>query len=1257
MVVNFANFDFTERPLLILKNASGSAIGVLGYAQSIVIDLKYNETSTIEFDLPANADGNAVPFYDDVIGMRIVELKGIGQFTLVNPKETGDGVKKIKSCKGYSLEYEFAYKKLTLANGTYNFYDAVDNTNTLMGIILEKIPSWSIGSIDDTLVGKYRTFEVSNENLYNFIKGTVQESYNCIFDFDTMKRQVNVIDASSAVGKVPVFISTGNLATEIDVEEETEDIVTRLDVNGADGVTIRDVNPCGTNKIIDLSYFMNTANFSQDLIDKYNAWQNVVKSNRQTYYSTSIEYTMQTMGKVAQEAKLTDLKGELTNLENVQAVVIQAIAQNLKTQIDLDAANADIAAKKEEIAAKEAEIEEIGNELSSLMVQLQTIRNTCSFEKYFTEDELLQLDKYIKDDEISESSFVAVETDTYANESVGTELPATTAISVLDSNVTMVTNTFGKDIYSMSGGTLTIGSLINATIISAVVDFKSDNSYVMTAYLSSGTYSNNSFANACISIVGDASNITNDTATDETGLNVGTTVSFTADTGYFYFTFDTSEFQKRSVAWELFEYGEEVLAKLAQPSYTFNVTSANFFSGEDFALFRNKIALGKKVYVEVKEGTVLQPICIGVKLEYEDPASLELEFSDTYTSSDSTFKLVDLLDKSVSMGKNLDASKYVYSAFEDSGAETGIRTFMKSALDVSKNAIISSSGQAITWDGAGLRLRKKVDGKDAEYELEQIWMNNNCITMTADGWQTAQMAIGKFHDDNLGDCWGIVAPRIVGTLLAGQELVIESSKQDGSGVSLFRVDENGVRLHNGDIAINKGNSQIVLNPDVGIAIGEYPVVQTVDDVEEIDPDKAKFWVDSDGNLNFKGILKGASGEFEGTIKATKLEIVSSSSETQTIDQYVDDRATTKATEIVDGVQVGGRNLLLNDYIAVGKGTSTSEMEIVSVYGEEYMNHENFVKVFTAGTEYTFSYDWEITGGSASSVGYQVQKTGFVIDSATASSTMPNVDVYAANATVGVNTSGHVNKTFILNSVPDDAHILIYTNKRTDKSSDSVRFSNIKIEKGNKETDWTPAPEDVQKMTDEVSELAKNAQDAADKAQSAADKAQETANGGVAQVLVQYAVGDSETEAPTSGWSPAMPSKSSGQYVWQKTTTTYNSGDTSESSPTCISGANGEDATVLRIDSSKGTVFKNNAVSTVLTVAVYHGGTRITDATTLRNVYGSSARIQWEWLRLTDEKFGIISSSDSRISDEGFTFTLSPDDVDVKVTFMCELIID
>jgi hypothetical protein len=38
-------------------------------------------------------------------------------------------------------------------------------------------------------------------------------------------------------------------------------------------------------------------------------------------------------------------------------------------------------------------------------------------------------------------------------------------------------------------------------------------------------------------------------------------------------------------------------------------------------------------------------------------------------------------------------------------------------------------------------------------------------------------------------------------------------------------------------------------------------------------------------------------------------------------------------------------------------------------------------------------------------------------------------------------------------------------------------------------------------------------------------------------------------------------------------------------------------------------------------------------------------------------FGTISASDSRLSQDGFYFTLSPEDVDVKVTFMCELITD
>ena len=100
----------------------------------------------------------------------------------------------------------------------------------------------------------------------------------------------------------------------------------------------------------------------------------------------------------------------------------------------------------------------------------------------------------------------------------------------------------------------------------------------------------------------------------------------------------------------------------------------------------------------------------------------------------------------------------------------------------------------------------------------------------------------------------------------------------------------------------------------------------------------------------------------------------------------------------------------------------------------------------------------------------------------------------------------------------------------------------------------------------------------------------------------------------------------------------------------------EITTLLRIESSRGTVFKNDSISTVLSVVIYHGTQRITDSATMKTVFGDRAYLQWKWQRLDDDSFGTISLSDHRLGAGGFTFTLSPNDVDTKVTFMCELIV-
>ena len=252
MKVNFSNINMDEPPILILEKADDTPIGVLGYATNIEFDPKYNELSVLTFNLPAMVDGEKTPYYDDVTGNKNIEIRGIGRFTIVDPGESGDKVHLQKSVTANSLEKEFDRKTLTLPEATYKFYDNTNTDGTLLGMIMELMPNWTIGSVDSEIVNKYRTFEISGENLYNFIKGTVQEAYGCVFDFDTLNRQVNVRDADVTPAQKAVFISRENLAKDIKVSEKPEDQVTRLDVYGADGVSIRDVNPTGSNQIINL---------------------------------------------------------------------------------------------------------------------------------------------------------------------------------------------------------------------------------------------------------------------------------------------------------------------------------------------------------------------------------------------------------------------------------------------------------------------------------------------------------------------------------------------------------------------------------------------------------------------------------------------------------------------------------------------------------------------------------------------------------------------------------------------------------------------------------------------------------------------------------------------------------------------------------------------------------------------------------------------------------------------------------------------
>ena len=191
----------------------------------------------------------------------------------------------------------------------------------------------------------------------------------------------------------------------------------------------------------------------------------------------------------------------------------------------------------------------------------------------------------------------------------------------------------------------------------------------------------------------------------------------------------------------------------------------------------------------------------------------------------------------------------------------------------------------------------------------------------------------------------------------------------------------------------------------------------------------------------------------------------------------------------------------------------------------------------------------------------------------------------------------------------------------------------------------------------LANLSEDANDAISSALEEAGIAVSTAERCIVFVSVEYAQSTSDSIPPDSGWSPSAPSYREGYYTWQRTATTLADGTVDYSDTLCITGVkgdDGEDATVLRIDSSRGTLFKNSAFSTVLTVVIAKGPLQITDITALREEYGAAAHLSWKWKKMNDADFSTISASDSRLSNSGFSFTITPADVDEKIVFQCDL---
>ena len=225
---------------------------------------------------------------------------------------------------------------------------------------------------------------------------------------------------------------------------------------------------------------------------------------------------------------------------------------------------------------------------------------------------------------------------------------------------------------------------------------------------------------------------------------------------------------------------------------------------------------------------------------------------------------------------------------------------------------------------------------------------------------------------------------------------------------------------------------------------------------------------------------------------------------------------TNAQNKVDNLQIGGRNLKLNGDFKKGLTAYGTEGD-VNVSIENDVTYTKCAKVvfstaYASERLYTTDYNNR----------YNLLNTVYTLSFVAKASSNLKLNVYRAGTAQGIgetNLSTEWKKFEMTYTATETGSVTFKLN-----SAGTLYLANIKLELGNKATDWTPAPED-----------------------------------GIAKVDVEYYLSTSSTSLAGGSWTTIAPAWVNGKYMWSRTVTIDGAGNKTYSpnqNGVCITGAKG-----------------------------------------------------------------------------------------------------
>lgn len=582
------------------------------------------------------------------------------------------------------------------------------------------------------------------------------------------------------------------------------------------------------------------------------------------------------------------------------------------------------------------------------------------------------------------------------------------------------------------------------------------------------------------------------------------------------------------------ESGRIELKKISQPQLQFSMSMANIYALPEFEPIIDQFQLGKIIKVGLRSDYIKQSRLLQVDINFEDFSDFSCEFSELTALRSQSDIHADLLSQAISAGKSVATNSSYWTRGSDQAGS--IQQKIDAGLLDAITSIKAMDGtQGVEIDKYGIHL-KAIDPNTGEAEPEQGWITNNKFLYTDDGFKSTKSVFGKYTY-NKNTYYGILAEALVGSLIVGTNIEIGNANgtmkfnEEGfsvtNGGTTFQVDPNSNQLINissdtedlfyiGDDGklhitgdgkkldisanttiseINQTTEKIELSVkeetqrakkteaelSTRIDSAETSITQTNDNIElratKEELEEYQDYVTSNyytKEQTNEAVLDISSEEIAAQVKEVKSYVDNNYSTTSEMNAAINlkaDSITSTVNKNIENIQVGGRNILQRTNVSKYSDEWKTWSSSLGVNANGYLIITPNASVTSAGayppklstleanTEYTLSF--EAFASEAITLNYI-----YIMSDAGNTSLKTSIALS--------NISNKYTHTFTTTKAYANSSIMI---AYADSSGALTPFyiKNLKLEKGNKATDWTPAPEDdeaeIENLSSQITQTA------------------------------------------------------------------------------------------------------------------------------------------------------------------------------------------